>query len=306
MAYSTPNSRYNDIYAEESGPLSMAGLPTVPTTNYGSQSGGAGGGYNIGPITDAGSPTPPATPTPTTPAAPSPVAPPTPAYLKPQTGFANYGYLSPQQSTRNVSRKLAVMPSNVGPNPTALFDNMIGGNQPKLTGEEAKAQIAYVDNWLTSNGYLQPGQFSASVGGYADGGMVEPVNPLQTASAPVSGSNFSISPYGQQHGPRGMTPPTGAPAPMAPKPSDSQPGMHGGPDGPRGRSGGWQPPQMNPGAWGQGMGRVGGYLNDAMSRLPPQMQAPMNRFSTQMQGMFNRVRPPMPPTVAPPLPPSSI
>lgn len=290
MAYSTPNTRYNDIYAETNGPLSMAGLPTVPAQNYGSSGSIMQQPVYSMPIngTTSTAPTTPTTPGGVTPPLPS-APPPSGATVKPPGGYA--------KPFENTFTKMNYYGSSVGPNPVGAFDSMMGLMSKKngtMTPEELAANEAYVKDWLMTN-------YGVSWPAFADGGMVEPtsMNPLQTA-APSPGGNFSISPYGHQ--PRQMP----SPAPGGPIQPPAPPQMgydgkkpEGDPRGPGGRRD-WSPPSFGGFGPNPGMGRFGGYLNDAFSRLPPQMQAPMNRFSTQLQRAFNRFNQPQ---IGGPLPP---
>ena len=276
MAYSTPNSRYNDIYAGGGGPLSMANLPSVPTQSFGGS--GAIMQQPVYSMPIGGStPTAPAPTTPGGTTAPLPSAPPPPgATVKPKGGYA--------QPFDNMNAKMNYYGSSVGPNPVGAMNSGMALLQKKggtKTPEELAANEAYVKDWLKTN-------YNVDWPAFADGGMVQ------------TGSNFGISPYGQQpsHMP---TPAPGGPItpPAPPQMGYGNKGDEGGPRGPGGRRD-WSAPSF--GGFGQSpnMGRFGSYLNDAFSRLPPQMQAPMNRFSTQMQGAFNRFNQPQ---IGGPLPP---
>jgi len=300
---STPNSRYNSMSpsggTSSGGPLSMANLPTVQPP-----SGGGGGGYtppsttsyNIGPITDNyGTPAAGGTGTGSGSGSGSGgggnggsgggggkgggggsgmVTNTNSGGFKSQYS-PNIGLTQQQMNDRDAAVLAAMQANqrevtqfgNAGPNALSLFNAMLGETPApsntvagpggmQLTPKQAQAFAAYSQ---------RPGSiYSGGKNAFAEGGVVDGTNPLQTAS----------------------TPDPARPAP-APPPAEHGGGWHGRdnrPDhGMRGWGGGWghsfSMPQL------PGMDRIG----DAMQSLPQPIRFGANLFGGALSRVGDRL-----------------
>lgn len=329
MTYTSPHLRYNSGYADEGGPLSMAGLPTVPTGGGGG-AGGSGGvtpinvpQYNIGTITDALKPTTPTTPTTgggttggggsTGGTRPRPTTPTTPT-----TGVSGNKLF--QQAVNRTAKTLANNPSSAGPDFLSLF----------AAGEAAASGKQYQPLTATKNAVSPMDSFMGGFGiKFADGGEVmalQDMNPLQAATMAgrqLPDRNRPAFPDRSFGGgrPRGGgygTPGTGAGRPGAPDGRNDRDGnawnnrWSGNNDwmqpGNWPQPGNWQPPAQ----WGQfkdqlqqGIGQFGQVreqLNRLGGFLSPEIQDQLNQFKTRFGNALGQYLPPNRSTPLPPAP----
>ena len=224
---STANSRYNALVGSSSapaatgGPLSMANLPTVQPQTYGSGTTPVSvPTYSIGPITDSSGAQTPSTPATGTGGGtssgggggsgggqgggssqlPGPTAP-----LSPDLAEA---------MLRNTAARVRASGSNVGPNPVSTLaameaimmrDNAIPNYTPMFGNSPVTAPVK-------PRGFPNGGGsiYSTGKNSFAEGGMVEDQNPLQTATAqPPTGGPTPPPPPNGYHGMRNTPRPPG-------------------------------------------------------------------------------------------------